>query len=136
MAESKESVIRIEEQGTIRISEDVVAAIASQAAGEVDGVTLMTAAGSGVSDLIGKKSGTKGIRISHEENRVNVDVYMLTAYGKLIPAVAQKVQDRVSTSLQSMTGLTVGSVNVHVGGIIFEKEPKNKDGRKQIPAGK
>jgi uncharacterized alkaline shock family protein YloU len=125
MAEHKESVIRLEEQGTIRISEDVVASIASQAAAEVDGVTLMTAAGSGVSDLIGKKSGRKGIKITLEEHRVHVDVYLLTAYGKPIPGLAQKVQDRVSASVQNMTGLTVSSVNVHVGGVLFEK-PKPK----------
>jgi uncharacterized alkaline shock family protein YloU len=125
MAEHKESVIRLEEQGTIRISEDVVAAIASQAASEVDGITMMSAAGSGVADLIGRKQGTKGIKIHLEEQRVNVDVYLLVCYGKSIPAVAQKVQERIITSLQSMTGLTVGTVNVHVGGVIFEKEPKS-----------
>ena len=124
MPEQKESIIRLEEQGTIRISEDVVAAIAAQAASETDGITLMTVAGSAVTDLIGKKQGKKGIKITFEENRVHVDVYLLMAYGKPIPAAAQKVQDRVIAALQSMTGLTVGNVNVHVGGIIFEKEAK------------
>jgi uncharacterized alkaline shock family protein YloU len=123
MAEHKESVIRLDEQqGTIRISEDVVAAIASQAAAEIDGVTLMAAAGAGVSDLIGKKQGRRGVKIILDENRVNIDVYLLTAYGKPIPGLAQKVQDRVSASVQSMTGLTVSNVNVHVGGISFEKK--------------
>ena len=126
MPEQKDSIIRLEEQGVIRISEDVVAAIASQAASEVEGISLMTAAGSGVSDLIGKKPGTKGIKITIDEQRVHVDVYLLTAYGKTIPALAQKVQERIISSLQSMTGLHVGAVNVHVGGIIFEKEPKKK----------
>jgi uncharacterized alkaline shock family protein YloU len=126
MAEHKESVIKLEDQGTIRISEDVVAAIASQAADEVDGVTLMTAAGSGVSDLVGKKSAKKGIKVTIEENSVTADVYLLIAYGKQIPAVAKKVQERVSSSLQGMTGLTVSSVNIHVGGVIFEKEKSAK----------
>lgn len=126
MAEHKESIIRLEEQGTLRISEDVIAAIASQAAGEIDGVTLTSAAGSGVSDLVGKKSLKKGIKVALDENRVTVDVYLLTAYGKQIPSVAQKVQDRVSSSLQSMTGLTVSMVNVHVSGIIFDKEAKSR----------
>jgi uncharacterized alkaline shock family protein YloU len=125
MPDNKDSIIKLEDQGTIRISEDVVAAIAAQAAGEIDGVTLMSASGSGVSDLIGKKHGSKGIKITIEENRIQADVHLLTAYGKTIPNVAQKVQDRVSSSLQSMTGLTVGAVNVHVGGVIFEKEPKS-----------
>jgi uncharacterized alkaline shock family protein YloU len=104
----------------------VIAAIASQAAGEIDGVTLTSAAGSGVSDLVGKKSLKKGIKVALDENRVTVDVYLLTAYGKQIPSVAQKVQDRVSSSLQSMTGLTVSMVNVHVSGIIFDKEAKSR----------
>jgi uncharacterized alkaline shock family protein YloU len=125
MAENKESIIKVEEQGTIRISEDVIAAIASQAAGEIEGVTLMTAAGSGVGDLVGKRNAKKGIRITFEENRILVDVYLLTIYGKQIPSMAQKVQDRVSASLQNMTGLTIGAVNVHVGGILFEKEKRS-----------
>lgn len=121
MPEHKESVIRLEDKGTIRISEDVVAAIASQAASEVEGISLMTAAGSGVTDLIGKKQSTKGIKITLEETRVHVDIYILAVYGKSIPAIAQKVQDRVAASLQSMTGLSVGDINIHVGGVIFEK---------------
>ncbi|MCL2002764.1 MAG: Asp23/Gls24 family envelope stress response protein [Oscillospiraceae bacterium] len=122
MAENKDGIIKLEEHGTVRISEEVVAAIASQAAMEVDGVMLMTASGSGVSDLVGKKNFKKGIKITLEENRVSADIFLLTVYGKQIPALAQKVQDRVTSSLQSMTGLTVGAVNIHVGGVVFEKE--------------
>ncbi|MDR1692562.1 MAG: Asp23/Gls24 family envelope stress response protein [Oscillospiraceae bacterium] len=123
MADHKESVIR-EEQGTIRISEEVVAAIIAQAASEVDGVSLMTASGSGVGDLIGKKPSSKGVKILMDGNRVQADIYVLAAYGKSIPSLAQKVQERVVSSLQSMTGLQAGDINIHIGGIRFEREKK------------
>ncbi|MDR1668572.1 MAG: Asp23/Gls24 family envelope stress response protein [Oscillospiraceae bacterium] len=123
MSEHKESVIR-EEQGTIRISEDVVTAIIAQAASEVDGVCLMTASGSGVGDLIGKKPSSKGVKILMDGTRVQADIYILVSYGKSIPNLAQKVQERVVSSLQSMTGLQAGDVNIHIGGVKFDKEKK------------
>ncbi len=123
MSDHKESVIR-EEQGTIRISEDVVAAIIAQATSEIDGVSLMTASGSSVGDLIGKKPSSKGVRILIDESRVQADIYVLATYGKSIPMLAQKIQERVASSLQSMTGLQASDINVHVGGIQFEKEKK------------
>lgn len=122
MPDNKDTVIRLEDEGAIHISEDVVAAIAALAASECEGV-VMTASG-GPGDLLGKKNLTKGIKLVIEENKVNVDVYMMICYGYGIPAVAAKVQEKIKSSIESMTGLQIGNINVHVGGILFEKESK------------
>ena len=109
------------EKGTIRISEDVVGAIASTAIAEVDGVAGMSGAGAAeLSELIGKRSVSRGVHVSVDQDRVEISAAILVYYGKSISAVAEKVQKAVNTAVESMTGLKC-SVNVHVAGVAFEK---------------
>ena len=124
MPENKDTVIQFEDQGTIHIAEDVVATIAVLAAAEVDGVIVQPAGGPSVADFIGKKNITRGVKITMEENKVHVDVFMTIKYGFAITAVSQKVQERIKNAIDSMTGLETGNINIHVGGITFEKEKK------------
>ena len=123
MTESKDTVIHLENQGSVHISEDVVAAIAALAASETEGVSMLSVSGGGI-DLLGKKNLSKGIKIALTDKTVHVDVYVTVTYGKAIPKAAKQVQDRVRESIESMTGLTVGGINVHVGGVSFGKENK------------
>ena len=125
MAEAKEYVSRPDELGTIHISGDVLAAIAGAAALEVEGVSSLAAnLGSDIAELLGKKNLTKGIRIQVEEEVVRVDISILVRYGYTIQTVAKAVQDAVATAIESMSGLTVGAVNVNVGGVSFDKEAR------------
>ena len=105
-------------EGSVNISEDVIAVIAVNAVREVDGVTAFSNA-AGV-DLIGKKPVTKGLRVSFEDNTVRVDLAVMVRYGLSITAVGEKVQDAVASAVESMTGLK-SCVNVHVSGVAFEK---------------
>lgn len=114
MNENKEYVIHAEEMGTIRISEDVLAAVAASSAVEVDGVSAL------MNTQAGKKGLTRGVRIAIDGEKVAVDVYLMVRYGQPIPEVAEKVQSAVSTTLEAMTGFSVGCVNIHVGGVSFE----------------
>lgn len=125
MAENREYISRPDEMGNIHISEEVLAVIAAAAALEVEGVGSLSAnLGSDIAQLLGKKNMAKGIRISTEEEAVVVDLSILIKYGYTIMEVAQKVQDAVSGAVEATSGLPVKGVNVHVGGITFEKEPK------------
>ena len=110
-------------EGKIHIAEEVVASIVSMAAAEVDGVGAL-AAGTGVdiSELLGKKH--KGVKLVMDGRNVTIDVFLLVKYGSMVQAVARKVQDGVTSAVESMTGLSVAAVNVHVNGVSFEKEPK------------
>ncbi len=45
-------------------------------------------------------------------------------YGVKIPEVAQKVQEDVKRSVETMTGLTVSSVNIHVQNVMIPKIDK------------
>ena len=118
MADNKEYMTHQESMGTIQISEDVVASIATSACLEVEGVGgLMNA---NVTDYVtGKKMTAKGIRVEMDGEGIVVNLFIVVRYGSAISDVAKKVQKNVHTALEGMTGFKVAAVNVHVGGISF-----------------
>ena len=117
--DNKEYMTHHESMGTIQISEDVVATIATTAALEVDGVGgLMNA---NMADFLGgKKLTAKGVRVELVEGALQVQLFLMIRYGSAVAEVAGKVQKGVFAALQDMTGFEVKAVNVHVGGICFE----------------
>ena len=123
MAESKEYMTLPEENGSINISEEVIAAIAVGAVREVEGVSgMMTTMGGSVTDLVNNKKnaqkGLRGVRISvSEDNQLTLDLYLTVHYGVSIPETAENAQKAVATAVEDMTGCKVSAVNVHVGGV-------------------
>ena len=127
MGEGREYVSRPDEMGNIHISEDVMAVIAAAAALEVEGVGSLAAnLGNDLVEMLGgKKNLAKGVRVSsNEDGSLTVDVGILVKYGYTIPEVGRAVQEAVANSVEATSGLTVAAVNVSVGGVLFEKEPK------------
>jgi len=116
MGDNKEYLTHPEENGSINISEDVVAAIAVGAACEVEGVIGMMSGGSNVSDLM-KKNPNRGVKLSYVDDCIAVDLYLTVRYGHPIPEIAQNVQKAVANTVAATTGFTVGAVNVHIGAI-------------------
>ena len=117
MAENREYLTRAEENGSINIAEDVVAAIAADAIGEIEGVGSMC---QNMTEQITEQfTGKKGVRAEVKDGEIIVDVYLMVRYGYVIPETARKVQDSVSAAVSGMTGYNVHAVNVHVGGISF-----------------
>ena len=122
MAESKEYMTQPEENGSINISEEVIAAIAVGAVREVEGVSgTMGTLGSSVADLVTNKKGAqknaKGVKIEMTETGLALDLYLTVAYGHAIPEVAENAQKAVASAVSAMTGCTVETVNIHVGGV-------------------
>lgn len=120
MAESKQYITHIQDNGTIMVSEDVIASIVAHAVKDVDGVVgLSTKAVAELADMIGKKNWGKGMKIViAEDNSITVDCDILIGYGQSVVSVAQAVQDSVTSHLESMTAVKVAAVNVNVCGII------------------
>ena len=116
MAENREYLTRAEENGSINIAEDVVAAIAADAIGEIEGVGSMC---QNITEQFTGKKGLRGVRAEVKDGEIIVDVYLMVRYGYVIPETARKVQDSVSAAVSGMTGYNVHAVNVHVGGISF-----------------
>jgi hypothetical protein len=111
-----------DEKGSIHISEEVIAAIAVGAVREVEGVSgTMGTLGSSVADLVTNKKGAqknaKGVKIEMTETGLALDLYLTVAYGHAIPEVAENAQKAVASAVSAMTGCTVETVNIHVGGV-------------------
>lgn len=104
--------------GTLRIEPDVVGTIAGLAACEVPGVTGM----SGVSlvEMLRKSNLAKGVKVTVGEREAAVDVYVVLDYGVKIPEVALRVQENVRNAIETMTGLAVIEVNVHVQSVAIQ----------------
>ncbi len=112
-----------EELGVVQIADDVVAMIASLAATEVEGVSAMT--GNITNELmsrVGVKSLTKGVKVDVQGEKVRVDLTVTLEYGYNIPATCQKVQTKVKSAIENMTGLTCSDVNIRIAGITMKKD--------------
>lgn len=113
-----EDEIKSENEG-IEISDEVVAVIAGVAVSEVPGVASMAGGfAGGISEVFsGKKNMAKGIKVEVEGKKAKIDVNIIVEYGSRIPDVAYEIQTRAKKAVESMTGLQVEEVNVHVQGV-------------------
>ena len=106
----------------IKISDDVVSVIAGVAVSEVPGVAQMSGGfAGGISEVLsGKKNLSKGIKVETGEKETKIDVNIIVEYGVRIPDVAFEIQNKVKKAVESMTGLKVVEVNVHIQGVSTE----------------
>ncbi len=113
--------IREDENGEVRMADEVVAIIAGLAATEADGVTSLAG---GITNeavaKIGEKKLSKGIKITADDKKIEVEAAINIAYGYQIPKVYADVQDRIKSAVETMTGLTVTSVNVRIASVDVE----------------
>ena len=111
-----------DELGTVQISDEVVAVIAGLAATEVEGVSAM--AGNVTNELMsrfGVKNLAKGVRVEILGQRVKVSLSLMMHYGYNIPTTCGKVQEKVKSTIENMTGLDVTDVNVRIAGVDMNK---------------
>ena len=119
MADNRKTFkIKSDQVGDVRVADEVVAIIAGLATTEVEGVSSM--AGNITNEIVSKlgmKNLSKGILVEVMENEVKVDVAINISYGYSIPEVSSKVQDKVKTAIENMTGLNVAVVNVRIASV-------------------
>lgn len=119
MAENRNTInIKSDEAGEIKVADEVVAIIAGLAATEIDGVSSM--AGNITNEIVsrlGMKSLSKGIQVEVANDEVVVDVAINIAYGYSIPEVSTKVQEKVKSTIETMTGLSVSNINVRIASV-------------------
>ena len=105
--------------GDVVIADEVLAIIAGIAATEVEGVHSMDGGWSG--DFISKldiKDLARGVKVQVREGEVKLDLSLNMEYGYAIPKVSDLVQDKVSASINNMTGLNVSEVNIRISGVV------------------
>ena len=127
MAENKEDIRSTytiyddETVGTVQVADDVVMIIAALAATEAEGVASL--AGGITADKVGKmsaKSISKGVRVEVTEGIVKVRIALQIRFGSTIPETAKKVQEKVRSAIENMTGLTVSDVDISVTDLQLE----------------
>lgn len=109
-----------EPSSSITYASEVIAIIAGLAASEVEGVAGMCNINNGLKTK--NKNATRGIKVEVGTEEVSVDIYLNVEYGTPIQRAAHDVQEGVKKGIESMTGLHVVRVDVHVQGVSFDRE--------------
>ena len=124
-----------ESVGNVRISVDVVSTIAGIATAEIEGVAGMYSSfAGGIAEKRGaKKSPSKGVKVDMTEETVSIDLYIVVEYGVRIPELAWEIQENVKNNVETMTGLSVEKVNIHIEGVSFAKEAEDAAETELLP---
>lgn len=106
--------------GTITYANEVIAVIAGVAANEIEGIAGMC--GNSGFGFGKNKNVTKGVKVELGSEEVAIDVYLAVDYETPIQKAAYNVQENIRRTVESMTGLHVVRVDVHVQSVRFEKD--------------
>ena len=112
--------------GQIQIADEVVGVIAVTAALEVEGV-VAGSHGKGFTEFFGKKGHTKCVKVVKDENDAVVDMEIIVKFGTKVQKVATEVQEKVKSTVETMTGLNVAVVNVSVSGVVKEVKAEEEE---------
>lgn len=121
------------DMGIVKISDEVVGVIAGLAATDIKGIVGMSAnlVGGITQILTGKKNLSKGVKVSVGENSAAIDLYVVVEYGFKIPEIGKQVQENVKKTVETMTGLVVSAINIHVQDVLIpkleEKQEENQE---------
>ncbi len=120
--------------GNINISVDVVSTIAGIAASEIEGVANMySSLAGGIAEIFSsKKNAGKGVRVEMKEKSVVIDLYIVVDYGVRVPELSWEIQEKVKNNIETMTGLEVEKVNIHVEGVSFEKQNQASEEKEAV----
>lgn len=122
-----------EAKNDVQITEDVISVIAGVAIKDIEGVAkAATGFTGGISEAFGIKNLGKGVKVEINEKEVKIDVSIIVKYGAKIPEVASKIQEKIATDVETMTGLKVVSVNVKVQGIENNNESETEKSLEDI----
>lgn len=101
--------------GCIKIHEGAVATIVKKNALSVEGVARISGNSliDNLAEIIGsKKIQDRSISIRFEDTNVAIEISINVTYGFNLQEIAAEIQNRIVSSVQEMTGLTVTNVNV------------------------
>jgi uncharacterized alkaline shock family protein YloU len=128
MAEERDLIKNDTGLGSIKIADEVVSIIAGLAATEIDGIAGMSGGlVGGIAEMLGRKNFSKGVKVEVGEKEAAIDLYIIVKYGVRIPDVALAAQENIKRAIETMTGLSVVEINVHVQGVNFPEEEQVVD---------
>ena len=122
--EEKNVNTKLDADGHVTISDEVVATIASIAAKSTEGVYgMVNTITGGFAEFLGMKNPSKGVKVQITDRDVKIDMSVIVEYGVKIPDVAWEIQDKVKSEVEAMTGLNVAAVNVSIDGVNMNVQP-------------
>ena len=107
----------------ILVSDDVIAVTAAMTAARVRGVSSLVGGitGSITKNILKMKNVTQGVKVSHEDDSLVIDIFLNVYYGYRIPQVAWEIQETIRKEVKTMTGEDAGAGNIHVQGVVFDE---------------
>lgn len=111
------------ELGVVKIADEVVSIVAGLAAADIEGVASMSGGiAGGIAEVLGRRNLSKGVKVEVGTEDTKIDIFIIVKYGVRIPDVAWDIQEAVKKAVETMTGLKVTHVNVHVQGVNFPQK--------------
>lgn len=106
--------------GFIEITNEVIATVAGIAAVECYGLVGMASRKQlkdGIVELLGRENLSRGVEVREQDGELHIDLYIIVGYGTRIDEVANNVISAVKYTVEKITGLSVGNINVNVQGV-------------------
>ena len=115
-------ITKVGDGGSLHIAEEVIGGIVYEAVRSLEGIGgFSTSFGDEIVERLGKKSFSKGVKVTTDEQGIVIDLFILVKYGTVIQEVAAQVQEAVLSSVKDITGIDLLAVNVTISGIAFDK---------------
>jgi len=114
-----------ENLGSVNISDDVISVVVGMTLSEIRGICPSGSNFGNIAEMFsGKRNMGKGVKVEVNGESVSMDLHIIVEYGIKIPDVAWEAQEKVKEAVESITGLSVDKVNIHVEGVSVVKEQK------------
>ncbi len=110
------------------VTDEAIAVMAGVAASEVKGVSGMSGGfAGGIAEVFGRRNPSKGVKVVTKNNVTTVDLYVVVKYGYRIPDLAFEIQENVKNTIESLSGISVDAVNIHIQGVDYSKYDADKE---------
>jgi len=116
-----------ENLGSVNISDDVISVVVGMTLSEIKGICPSGSNFGNIAEMFsGKRNMGKGVKVEVDGESVSMDLHIIVEYGIKIPDVAWEAQEKVKEAVESITGLKVDKINIHVEGVSVVKEQKQE----------
>ena len=117
-----------EDSDNMMITDEAIAVMAGVAASEVRGVAGMSGGfAGGIAEVFGRRNLSKGVKVVTKNESTTVDLYVVVKYGYRIPDLAYEIQETVKSTIESLSGIVVDAVNIHIQGIDYSEDSNKND---------
>ncbi|RJP33057.1 MAG: Asp23/Gls24 family envelope stress response protein [Actinobacteria bacterium] len=99
----------------VEVSNEAIAALAAQAAGDIEGVTVIQQKPVELlTSRVKREFVHMGVKVSREEDACRMSLYLKIDYGMSIPALAQEVRNKVKEYVEGLTDIKVEDIEIVV----------------------